>query len=226
MAVRVDMASPTANILKRPSKRERNKQEKRDRILAAARDAFRSRGYDQTTLREVAAAAGIGTGTLFLYAETKEALLVLVFKDELGPVFDHAFETVPAGDLLSQFLHVFSIIIEHHARDPAIARPFARELLVIGPNERSALLGFVQGWHAQATNLVAGGLARGEVDPAIAAEALSSYVLDLFLAGLRRWMTDRISRADCERELREGLAILLAGATVAARPLRQGMGIL
>jgi len=207
--------------LKPPSKRERNKQEKRDRILAAARDAFRSRGYQHTTLREVAAAAGIGTGTLFLYAETKEALLVLVFKDELGPVFDHAFGTVPEADLLSQLLHVFLIIIEHHARDPAIARPFVEELLVIGPHERGELLGFVKGWHEQVKNLVTGGLARGEVDPAISADSLSSYVLDLFLAGLRRLMTDRVSRADCESDLREGLGILLAGASVAAAPLRR-----
>lgn len=225
MAVRGAMAPRTTNILKPPSKRERNKQEKRDRILTAARDAFRSRGYDQTTLREVASAAGIGTGTLFLYAETKEALLVLVFKDELGPVFDHAFGTVPPGDLLSQLLHVFAIITEHHARDPAIARPFVQELLVIGPHERSELLGFVRGWHEQVTNLVAGALVRGEIDPDIAADALSTYVLDLFLAGLRRWMTDRTSRAEFEHSLGEGLAILLAGATTGARPQRGAVGV-
>ncbi len=47
----------------------------RKRIVEAAVDLFRSHGFDVTTTRDIARAAGIATGTLFNYFETKEALV-------------------------------------------------------------------------------------------------------------------------------------------------------
>ena len=46
----------------------------RKRILDAARDLLRARGWDSTTTRDIAAAAEIATGTLFNYFATKEAI--------------------------------------------------------------------------------------------------------------------------------------------------------
>ncbi|MFM9442154.1 TetR/AcrR family transcriptional regulator [Streptomyces acidiscabies] len=54
-------------------RRERNKQEKLDRIVAAARELFAERGVDEVTTQQIADKADIGTGTLFLYAKTKTA---------------------------------------------------------------------------------------------------------------------------------------------------------
>ncbi|HEV3339281.1 MAG TPA: TetR/AcrR family transcriptional regulator [Pirellulales bacterium] len=47
----------------------------RRRIVEAAVDLFRSQGFDTTTTRDIARAAGIAAGTLFNYFETKEALV-------------------------------------------------------------------------------------------------------------------------------------------------------
>src|SRR4051795_11957259 len=59
-------------------RRERNKQEKLDRIIAAASELFADRGVDEVTTQQIADKADIGTGTLFLYAKTKGELLLLV----------------------------------------------------------------------------------------------------------------------------------------------------
>ena len=59
-------------------RRERNKQEKLDRITAAARELFTQRGVDEVTTQQVAEKADVGSGTLFLYAKTKAELLLLV----------------------------------------------------------------------------------------------------------------------------------------------------
>ena len=59
-------------------RRERNKQAKLERIVAAAGELFAARGVDDVTTQEIADAADIGTGTLFLYARTKGELLLLV----------------------------------------------------------------------------------------------------------------------------------------------------
>ncbi|GAA4489298.1 TetR/AcrR family transcriptional regulator [Microbacterium panaciterrae] len=59
-------------------RRERNKQAKLERIIAAASTLFAERGVDDVTTQQIADAADIGTGTLFLYAKTKGELLLLV----------------------------------------------------------------------------------------------------------------------------------------------------
>ena len=61
-----------------PGRRERNKQEKLRRITEAASRLFAERGVDEVTTQEIADAADIGTGTLFLYAKNKGELLLLV----------------------------------------------------------------------------------------------------------------------------------------------------
>ncbi|MFI8632885.1 TetR/AcrR family transcriptional regulator [Microbacterium sp. NPDC077663] len=61
-----------------PGRRERNKQAKLARIVAAASSLFAEHGVDDVTTQQIADAADIGTGTLFLYARTKGELLLLV----------------------------------------------------------------------------------------------------------------------------------------------------
>src|SRR5215207_11052122 len=65
-------------LISPPGRRERNKKEKLDRIVAAARELFAERGVDEVTTQEIADKADIGAGTLFLYAKTKGELLLLV----------------------------------------------------------------------------------------------------------------------------------------------------
>jgi len=59
-------------------RRERNKQEKLERITAAARELFAEHGVDDVTTQQIADRADVGSGTLFLYAKTKAELLLLV----------------------------------------------------------------------------------------------------------------------------------------------------
>ncbi|GLW28339.1 TetR/AcrR family transcriptional regulator [Actinoplanes regularis] len=57
------------------SLRDRKRTRTRQALVDAATDLFESRGYDQTTIAEIAAAAEIGTRTFFSYFASKEDLL-------------------------------------------------------------------------------------------------------------------------------------------------------
>ncbi len=59
------------------------KEQTRTRLLAAARELFVTKGFDQTTTRQVATAAGIATGTLFNYFPSKEALAMSLLSEAL-----------------------------------------------------------------------------------------------------------------------------------------------
>jgi len=55
--------------------------DKRRRILDAALRTFAARGYHGTAVPEVAAEAGVGTGTLYRYFDDKQALVNEVYRD-------------------------------------------------------------------------------------------------------------------------------------------------
>lgn len=54
-------------------------------ILAAAREAFVQRGYHATRLEDVARAAGVSKGALYLYFETKTDLFRAMVQETISP---------------------------------------------------------------------------------------------------------------------------------------------
>src|SRR5712672_1025636 len=53
---------------------------KRDAILRAATDVFASRGFFNAQVADVARAAGVAAGTVYLYFRSKDDLLVSIFE--------------------------------------------------------------------------------------------------------------------------------------------------
>jgi AcrR family transcriptional regulator len=66
--------------------RERKKQQTREAIARAALALFVERGYDATTLAEIAEAAGVSTRTIFAYFPGKEDILFSGFDAIHGPL--------------------------------------------------------------------------------------------------------------------------------------------
>lgn len=77
------MAKDTANTRK-PAHRRR-KEARPAELTAAALELFVERGYAATRLEDVAAAAGVSKGTLYLYFDSKEALFKAVVREGLLP---------------------------------------------------------------------------------------------------------------------------------------------
>jgi TetR/AcrR family transcriptional regulator, fatty acid metabolism regulator protein len=63
--------------------RTRGAGDKRERILDAAVRVFAKKGFYATRVSEIAAAAGVADGTIYLYFESKDALLVSLFEDRV-----------------------------------------------------------------------------------------------------------------------------------------------
>lgn len=58
----------------------------RKRILEVAQELFASKGFDATTTRDIAKAAGIATGTMFNYFSSKEVLVGSLAAEALAEV--------------------------------------------------------------------------------------------------------------------------------------------
>lgn len=59
-------------------------------ILSAALDAFVENGFAATRLEDVAERAGVSKGTLYLYFDSKEALLTAVVRENIVPFIQRA----------------------------------------------------------------------------------------------------------------------------------------
>jgi TetR/AcrR family fatty acid metabolism transcriptional regulator len=72
----------------RRSKAEPSAPPKRDAILRAAIDVFAERGYFNAQVADVARAAGVAAGTVYLYFRSKDDLLVSIFERSMKVALD------------------------------------------------------------------------------------------------------------------------------------------
>src|SRR3954453_16248362 len=87
--------------------RERKKLRTREAIATVALDLFAERGYQQTTVAEIAEAAEVSKGTLFAYFPSKEEIVFAdtsPLRDQLYRELRHRSNGLSAGDTLRAFV--------------------------------------------------------------------------------------------------------------------------
>jgi len=204
-------------------RRERGKQEKRARIKAAARALFAEKGFDATTTQEIAARADIGTGTLFLYAHSKEEILVLVFRDEMDRECNEAFGSLPRkGSLLDQLMHIYGSLIAFHDRDQGLARVFVKEVLFVKEKNRRTIYEFVEGLIARTAMLADEGKKRGDLDASVSTQVLAENLFAAYLLRLQKWLglEEKLAAVEHIDQLRESFELQLRG--LAPQPQSSG----
>ena len=128
-------------------RRERNKQEKLERITRAASDLFAQHGVDDVTTQQIAEAADIGAGTLFLYAKTKGELLLLAQNDNYARSLERGrVDAAEAATTLDAVLAVVTPIVECNRAQVENGRTYLREMVFGDPAEPH---------HAEALSIVA-----------------------------------------------------------------------
>ena len=128
-----------------PKRRSRRKQARPAEIIEAALALFAERGFAATKLEDVAARAGIGKGTIYLYFPTKEDLFRAVLRQGWLPNLEAAEAMVaahagPTAELLrqlathalgmieSRFIAIPKLVLAESGNFPALARLYAEEV--------------------------------------------------------------------------------------------------
>ncbi|GAA2845262.1 TetR/AcrR family transcriptional regulator [Paenarthrobacter ilicis] len=160
---------------KPPGRRERNKQEKLDRITAAASELFAEYGVEDVTTQQIADKADIGAGTLFLYAKTKGELLLLVQNTHYAEALEKgraAAETLPGA--LDAVMAIVRPVVECNRKQIDNGRFYLREMVFGDPTEphHGEALTIV----AQTEEAITGILARGNPADAVNAATTARIV--------------------------------------------------
>ncbi|BAK38237.1 putative TetR family transcriptional regulator [Microlunatus phosphovorus NM-1] len=117
-------------------RRERNKQAKLQRIIAAAGELFTEHGVDDVTTQQIADRADIGAGTLFLYAKTKGELLLLVQNAHYADALRRGQAAAQAQtDPLEAVMAVVTPIVECNRSQIDNGRTYLREMVFGDPAE-------------------------------------------------------------------------------------------
>ena len=103
--------------------------DRRDAILRAAIDVFAGRGFFNAQVADVARAAGVAAGTVYLYFESKDDLLISIFertmRDAIG---DGRTAVAPMRDPIEQLRTVARMHLDRMGRDRNLAVVFQVEL--------------------------------------------------------------------------------------------------
>lgn len=106
--------------------REDQKARRRETILATARNAFQAQDFAAVRMSEIARAAGLAKGTVYLYFDSKEALFLAIVERELTAWFDDVDAALGAAPAAAGDDAVVTI-----AGDALAARPLLAQLLAI-----------------------------------------------------------------------------------------------
>ena len=127
---------------KRRAMSSRQKAQRRQAILDVAWVEFAARPYAAILMAEVAAAAGLAKGTLYLYFPTKEALFLAVLEAQLAAWFDAVDASLDAGAVLTATAVADVLCATLEAR-PGLARLLALLHGVLEANvDRATALAF------------------------------------------------------------------------------------
>lgn len=169
--------SPTSPPVGR---RERNKQEKLERIMVAAGALFAERGVDDVTTQEIADAADIGTGTLFLYAKTKGELLLLVQNAHYSRALEEGRSAAAAtSGAIDGVLALLAPVVACNRTQVDNGRTYLREMIfgdAAEPHHAEALR-VVSESEQTLIDLIVTRAGRSEADAGVLARVISSGLL-------------------------------------------------
>jgi TetR/AcrR family fatty acid metabolism transcriptional regulator len=103
--------------------------DKREAILRAATDVFAARGFFNAQVADVARAAGVAAGTVYLYFRGKDDLLVSIFERTMREaIADGRACVAPLDGEIAQLRAIARVHLDRLGRDRSLAVVFQVEL--------------------------------------------------------------------------------------------------
>jgi len=194
--------------------REQNKLSKLRNIKLAAKELFCEKSFDDATTREIAIRAGVGMGTLFLYAENKRDLLFLISNDDLHQITRQTEQaTSRSGTCFDNFIFAFKQHYQYFGQHPELSRSMLREMTFYDSGKlalefqaiRSRMLKRLATFAEMGQ---ANGELRADTDPGL----IAWVVFSIYQVELRRWLlSPKPDVAAGVRKLKQSLALFFEG---------------
>jgi len=186
--------------------RERKKRQTRQAIIAAAMKLFAERGFEQTSMDELAREAGVGKGTIYGYFKAKSEIFLAFLEEEV----EHAFAALDAKrdadaplheQLVAQMLGQLSYVT--HNRE--FGRIFAREMTFPEEKTVSSSRDLDLRYFNKIGEVLSRGQERGELPPETDLLLLIGHLHALYLVTLATYYQGDVETLDEAELMLQGL---------------------
>jgi AcrR family transcriptional regulator len=185
-----------------------NQQERRHRILLAARDLVAEHGYEGMIMRDVATLASVSPTTLYNLYNTKDELLLEALRESVSEGWNRASQEVPEigfERIVVQLHHS----VEQAREEPAYARAITQALLRANEGDQlvDVLLSRIQ--RGVTASLVAM-QEQQTLEESVDADKLALALVGVYWSNFMLWSKGLVAIDDLERELKRAyLSFLL-----------------
>ena len=165
---------------------EQRQRERPGLILDVARAEFAQRGFEATTVRDIADAAGLSPGNLYRYFESKDAMVATILSEFSDRLLAAYTEVLATGAGAVESIEAICWLLDQAGRH------FSREIDMLKGNGKVLSLDVAshyrdgaQARYALLVSLIENGVATGEVRPVADPALIASCVREIMWAPMR-----------------------------------------
>jgi len=197
---------------------EKKSEATRQRIHAVTAELFHRKGYLSTSMRDIAAAAGMKSGSLYYYYESKEALLAAILNegiDETIAALKAALAELPHGSSVrSRFKAAMVTAMRRIANSGDMAVASSRTLELLREADYAEQARHRQAYNRFWRDLLDEGKKRGEIR-----SSLSDVFASMWAIGAMSFLTEWYdpNRSSIDEVAEEFVKLLFDGITARKR---------
>lgn len=193
------------------TRRKRKKEETRLKIIDIAMHMFRTRGFDATTMDQIAAEADVAKGTLYNYFPQKEAIISEYWQDSVKTTSAQIATMLHSlPDTKSRLKALFRKAAEWLKKQDVITSVYIRyRMQNIGDCEKNKSLR--SGFEDILISLISVGQEAGDIRNDVDVRQLAGYLEMMYLLVCLRWLADPKS-FPLEKNLTQMVDFYLTGA--------------
>ena len=212
--VSLNFESPTEAPIKL-TRRAMAKQRTRERVLSSARRLFSERGYEGTTIRDIAQVAGMSTGAVFASFADKAELFDEILTADYEVVIAQMNAAAREGATVeAALLGLFDVAYRFHTEQlPLTQASIAVSWTRSDAAERRYRNDLLQIFRLL-VDCLQRGVAQGELKADFDAKLVAEIIWDVYVANYRRAIYDSWSAEALLERLTRQLGVILAGVRV------------
>lgn len=181
------------------SVREAKKKQNKQAILEAAIALFSERGYDNTSIEQIARIAGVGKGTVYSYFQTKREIIKGFCEFELEKIH---IELVKSSNknasVLEQMLTIYMTEFRHVTQNREFGRLYMREAVFPKDTEVQDNLDIDDKYFQMLFPILEKGQERGELRKDAELLHITAHFYSLYVLIISSWYIGRIQTEEVE----------------------------
>ncbi len=192
--------------------REEKKKKTRKAIVTAAVRLFDQKGFEKTSIEELAREAGIGKGTIYTYFQNKTEIFYAFCEEQLEFIhLELASKTDPNAPIIEQVMTVFMGEFLHVTQNREFGRIFMQKVLFPAEVDKDSFEELDNRWLDLLFSINKRAQDRNELRKDIDLLYLAGHFYGLYILVVSAWYSGRIETEEVSKGMRQLFTQALEG---------------